>query len=151
MAAPPPTKSRRHSSDRAGLISVRVRASLAPLALHVSEGGERETCLALDTKYANVHALCASVYVCTLPYVHIYSKNTETVHMHPQKADSLLKVICGRKYYVTSRVFATGSSTLDDMSEQLAAILNKLEEGRTFFFIIIFFACFISFLHKHKT
>ena len=74
--------------------------------------------------------------------------------MHPQKADSLLKVICGRTYYVTSLVFATGSSTLDDMSEQLAAILNKLEEGRTFFFIIIpsfFFACFISFLHKHKT
>ena len=63
--------------------------------------------------------------------VHIYSKNTKTVHMYPQKTDSLLKVICGRRYYVTSRVFLTGSSTLDDMSQQLAAILKKLEEGRT--------------------
>ena len=109
------------------MISARVRAPPSPLALHVSEAGERETRLALDTKYANVHALCASVYVCTLPYLCTYTVKTQK----PAETDSLLKVICGRRYYVTSRVFLTGSSTLDDMSQQLAAILKKLEEGRT--------------------
>ena len=133
-------------------LSVCARLSLPSLFMWAKEVWEsRSSLLTLNIR------MCM-LYVRVFTYAHshmcTYTVKTQKQYtcMHPQKADSLLKVICGRTYYVTSRVFATGSSTLDDMSEQLAAILNKLEEGRTFFFLFhFFFACFISFLHKHKT